>query len=242
MAASSAVSRPSRNFAAGPWSDPSAWTDEVDEALRAVALGEIGQLVELLARVVADARRHDAEDGPAGRDRLGEDAEVDLADRIGQVGELHAEADVGLVGSVSVHGLREGQPREGLVQQRPIGKHLLRDAGDDALDGRDDVLLGHEAHLDVDLGVLRLAVAAQVLVAVGVGELVVAVVAGDHQQLLELLRRLRQRVELAGAQPRRHDEVARALRRRADQRRRLDLDEALVLERARGCCWPGASA
>ena len=101
---------------------------EVDEALRAVALGEIGQLVELLPRVVADAGRQDAEDGPAGGDRLGEDAEVDLANRIGQVGELHPEADVGLVGSVSVHGLRERQPREGLVQQRPFGEHLLRDA------------------------------------------------------------------------------------------------------------------
>ena len=79
---------------------------------------------------------------------------------------------------------------------------------------------------------LRLAVTAQVLVAVGVRELVVAVVAGDHQQLLQLLGRLRQREELAGAQSRRHDEVARPLRRRLDQRRRLDLDEALVLERA----------
>ena len=108
---------------------------QVDEALGAVALREIGQLVELLPRVVADARREDPEDRAAGGDRLGEDPEVHLANRIGQVGELHPEADIGLVGSISVHGLREGQPREGLVQQRPLGKHLLRNAGDHALDG-----------------------------------------------------------------------------------------------------------
>ena len=57
----------------------------------------------------------------------------------------------------------------------------------------------HEAHLDVELGELRLAIAAQVLVAEAARDLEVAVVAGDHQQLLELLRRLRQRVELRPA-------------------------------------------
>jgi hypothetical protein len=160
----------------------------VDQTLRAVAPGEIGQLVELLAGIVADPRRQNAEDRPAGGDRLGEDAEVDVADGIGQVRELHPEADVGLVGSISVHGFREREPRKRLIEQGPLGEHLLRNPRDDALDRRDHVLLGHEAHLDVDLGVLGLAVAAQILVAVRMRELVVAVIARDHQQLLELLR------------------------------------------------------
>ena len=43
-----------------------------------------------------------------------------------------------------------------------------------------------------------LAVGAQVLVAETARDLVVAVHAGHHQQLLEQLRRLRQGVELAG--------------------------------------------
>ena len=54
-----------------------------------------------------------------------------------------------------------------------------------------------EGHLDVDLGELGLAVGPQVLVAEAAGELVVALEAGDHQQLLEQLRRLRQGVEAA---------------------------------------------
>ena len=65
----------------------------------------------------------------------------------------------------------------------------------DALDEGHHVLLRDEAHLDVELGELRAAVGARVLVAHAVGDLVVAVEAGDHQQLLELLRRLRQRVD-----------------------------------------------
>ena len=44
----------------------------------------------------------------------------------------------------------------------------------------------------------RLAVGAQVLVAKAARDLVVAVDAGDHEDLLEDLRRLRQRVELCG--------------------------------------------
>ena len=54
-----------------------------------------------------------------------------------------------------------------------------------------------ERHLDVDLGELGLAVGAQVLVAEAARDLVVALDAADHEQLLEELRRLRQRVELA---------------------------------------------
>ena len=48
----------------------------------------------------------------------------------------------------------------------------------------------------------------------------------DHEDLLEELRRLRQRVERPALHPARHEVVARALRRRARQHRRLDLDEA----------------
>ena len=89
-----------------------------------------------------------------------------------------------------------------------------------------------EAHLRVELHELELAVGAEVLVAQAAGDLVVAVEAADHQQLLEQLRALRQRVELARRQARRHDEVARALGRRRDEHRRLDLGEALRVERA----------
>src|SRR5450759_5993043 len=48
---------------------------------------------------------------------------------------------------------------------------------------------------------------------------------GDHQQLLELLRALRERVHAAGLEPRGHDEVAGTLRRALYEDGRLDLDE-----------------
>ena len=92
----------------------------------------------------------------------------------------------------------------------------------------------HEAHLDVDLRVLGLAVGAQVLVAEAARQLVVAVDAGHHEDLLEHLRRLRQRVEGARLQARRHEEVARPFGRRPGQHGRLDLEEPLLVEVAAG--------
>ena len=82
-----------------------------------------------------------------------------------------------------------------------------------------------EAHLDVELGELGLPVGAEVFVAKAARDLEVALHAGHHEQLLEQLRRLRQRVPVARLQAHRHQEVARALGRRAGEVRRLDLDE-----------------
>ena len=93
-----------------------------------------------------------------------------------------------------------------------------------------------ERHLDVEL--VELAgrpVGARVLVAEAGRDLEVAIEARHHQQLLELLRRLRQRVELARVQAARHEVVARALRRARRENRRLELEEALLHACAAGC-------
>ena len=63
------------------------------------------------------------------------------------------------------------------------------------------VVLVDEAGLDVELHELELAVGPQVLVPQAAGDLEVAVDAADHQQLLEELRALGQRVEAAGLEP-----------------------------------------
>jgi hypothetical protein len=78
------------------------------------------------------------------------------------------------------------------------------------------------------------AVGAEVLVAVAAGDLVVALHAGHHEQLLEQLRRLRQRVPGTGGQARRNDEVAGALGGAAGHRGGLDLDEVASLEHPAG--------
>ena len=101
---------------------------------------------------------------------------------------------------------------------------------DDGLDRSKHIVLLDKAHLEVELVELaRQAVGARVLVAKTRRDLEVAVEARHHQQLLVLLRRLRQRIELARMNPRRHQEVARAFRRRRRQDRGLEFEEALLL-------------
>src|SRR5439155_19572557 len=73
------------------------------------------------------------------------------------------------------------------------------------------------------------AIGSQVLVAEAAGDLEVALEAGDREQLLEDLRRLRQREEAALLEPGGDEEVAGAFRCRLEQDRRLDLEEAGAL-------------
>jgi hypothetical protein len=84
-----------------------------------------------------------------------------------------------------------------------------------------------EGHLQVDLGELGLAVGAQVFVAEAARDLEVAVEAGDHEDLLEDLRRLGKRIEAAGVDAAGDEIVARALGGGAGHEGGFDLQEAL---------------
>ncbi len=113
--------------------------------------------------------------------------------------------------------------------RRPLRGDGAGDVDRHLLDEVHHRLLGHEAHLEVELGELGLAVAAEVLVAEAAGDLEVAIHPGDHEELLELLGALRQGVDRPRLQARGDDEVAGALRGALDEDRRLDLDEAVGL-------------
>ena len=107
---------------------------------------------------------------------------------------------------------------------------LREQLADQAFHHTGDVVLVDERHLDVELGELRLAVGAQVLVAEAAHDLKVAVHARHHQDLLEQLRRLRQREEAAGMGAARHQVIARAFGRGLGQHRRLDLEETVAIQ------------
>ena len=141
---------------------------------------------------------------------------------------MHAEARVGLVGAVGVHGLpvRDLPERQGHVHA-----HLGEGVMERLLELGHDVRLLDEAHLDVHLRELGLAVCAQVLVAEALGHLVVALDAAHHEQLLEQLRGLWERIEVAGLGAAGHQEVTGALGRGLEERGRLNLHEGTLVER-----------
>ena len=194
--------------------------DDIRETLRAPRLRLVLERLHLGARELL--RHRDV----AHRLGICEHAELRIA-RVGRdVLDLDPEAKVGPV---------DAEPEHRLVVRHPLERRLeldadalAPDARDDALHQREDELAVGERHLDVELRQLLQAVGARILVAHAARDLVVALEPGDHEQLLRDLRRLRQRVELAGLQTRRDDEVARALRRRLPEHRRLDVDEPLA--------------
>ena len=158
-----------------------------------------------------------------------EDLEAPLARQLRrQDAQRQAEAQVGAVNAVGLHRVGVGDVREGDLLDALAGR-LLDQLDQHAFDQPHHILLGDERHLHVELGELRLAVGAQVLIAEAARDLEVAVNARHHQQLLELLRRLGQRVELAREDAAGHEVVARALRRGLGQDRRLDLQEAALV-------------
>ncbi len=89
----------------------------------------------------------------------------------------------------------------------------------------DHVLELDERHLHVELGEFGLAIGAEVFIAEASGDLEIAVVAGDHQDLLVKLRRLRESVEMAGMEAAGDEEIAGAFGRGAAEHGGLDLDE-----------------
>ena len=187
------------------------------------ALHPIGQGIQLLARVVRTSWCYDSEHGFS----IVKDAEpLALCDR-SEVDELHAEAHVGLVASVALHGLVVRHARERIDFDVEDG---FEEVAHEVLKRLQHVFLLHKGHLAVNLREFRLAIRAEVFVAEALDDLVVAVVSADHQQLLERLRALRQRVKLPGVHARRHDKVPCTFRCGLDQIRRLNFDELHPVE------------
>ena len=143
---------------------------------------------------------------------------------------LHDEwiAKVRLVGPVFAHRFGVGNARPGGGRDGLAASEFLKRTPNHRLHRVENVLLLDEAHLDVELVELaRQPVGAWVLVAKAGRDLKIAIEARHHQELLVLLRRLRQRVELARMDARRHEEVARAFRTRGGEDRGLELEEPL---------------
>ncbi|MNV34162.1 hypothetical protein D3C71_1255690 [compost metagenome] len=129
-------------------------------------------------------------------------------------------AQVGLVGTVFADRLVIGNARPLLGDRLAFGK-LLEHGRHHRLHRGPDIFLGHEAHFDVELVEFAWqTVGTRVFIAEARRDLEVAVETGHHQKLLVLLRRLRQREELAFVDARGNEEVARAFRRGCGEDRR----------------------
>src|SRR5262249_45672793 len=101
---------------------------------------------------------------------------------------------------------------------------------DQTFDHRQNVLSFDKRHLEVELREFRLPVTAQVFIAHAARNLKVAFEAGYHQELLELLRTLRQGKEFSLVHAAGNHVVAGSFGCRLDHHGSLDLDEPALVE------------
>ena len=147
----------------------------------------------------------------------------------GQILDLQGVAQVGLIGAVLEHGVCEGDTAEGRLGDLLVGK-LFEGVVHHLLGNAEHVLLRCKGHLKVKLIKFSgRAVLAGILVAEAGCDLEVAVKAGCHQQLLELLGRLGQRVELALVLAAGYEVITCALGRGGGENGGLDLQKAHIL-------------
>ncbi len=126
--------------------------------------GDARELVDLTPGQVPQTTYRKAPHGPATLDRATKYLEPGAADGLRDVLDLEPEAQVRLVRAVSGHRLRERHARERFLEDFLL-RVALDDLGEQALHEGEDLFLGRVAHLDIELRVLGLAVAALVLVA-----------------------------------------------------------------------------
>ena len=157
----------------------------------------------------------------------GEHLEVHIGHDVGQFGELKLDPKIGLVGAIAVHCFAIGHHRK-LTQ---IDAHrVLEDSGDHALHQIANVLFSQKGGFNIDLCELGLAVGTQVFITETFGELVIAVIAGNHQQLLEQLRALRQGKKVSIMNTAGHQVVTCTFRSGLAEHRRFNVDEAMGIK------------
>ena len=201
--------------------------EDIAHARQALFLRE---LVHPVAEFARAARRggNGTDLGAVLFEQFREDRKSRVTEVIGDHLHLDRVAQIGLVRAVF-------QQRFGIGDARPVridlafGVELFEHALQHRLDYSENIFLLDKAHLDIELVEIGgRAVGARVFIAKTRRDLEILVEPADHDQLLELLRRLRQRVEFTRMQARRHEEVARTFRAGGGDDRGLELVEPLV--------------
>ena len=160
---------------------------DVGEPLRAVNRDKIRVVIELFAGQAATARRpHRRYATRRIVRRTGEHLEFDRGHDVAEFDELERIAQIGAVATVTRHRFGITQPRKRIGQGHI--EYIREDRADHRFHEPHDIIFFDERHFDVELREFRLPVRAQVLVAKTAHDLVVAVEAGHHEQLLEQLR------------------------------------------------------
>ena len=201
----------------------------VDQSAGTEALRGLGERIEIASRERGTAGiahgRH-----PARRiaDVLSQEVDRGARERRIDVAEFETEAQIGFVDAEASHRIDVCDPRDRLRDLQT--QRRFPNVDDTGFHDLDDVVFVDERHLDIELREFRLAIGAWIFIAKTARDLHVAAEAADHEDLLEQLRRLWQRVKRAPMDAARHEEVARSTRRRFDEHGRFDFEKVARIE------------
>ena len=187
--------------------------------------GEFGEVFDLARGDAGETGSVDRLHDSAAVEGATENLELRAAEDIAEVGDFHAEAGVRLVTAETVHGILIGQAGKGRGDFHPFG--LAEDGAKDFFHEAENIVLCNERGLDIELSKLRLAVGTEVFIAEAAGDLKILFHTGDHEELLVLLRGLRESVESTGCEAGWHKKIAGALGGAFGKNRRFDFEEAL---------------
>ena len=148
--------------------------------------------------------------------------------RFFQVQQLHFKADIGLVVAIVPQGI---VVRHALHSFAIINAfYRFENVFHQPLKHVEDIVLLHETHFAVNLRKLGLAVGPQVFIAEAFYNLIVAIVAAHHEQLLKGLRTLRQRIKLSGIHTAGHYKITGPFGSALDEKRRFNIHETILVQ------------
>ena len=158
---------------------------------------------------------------------LGKNRKARAPENIGHIADLERDPQIGFVITIFQHrlGKRDMHP----VFAAILIRKFFKNTANDWLDSVEHILLFDKAHLQIKLvEFARAAIGAAIFIAETWCNLEIAIKTGHHNQLLELLGRLRERIKFTRMQTRWHQKVTRAFRRRCGQNRCLEFGKTLA--------------
>ena len=154
--------------------------------------------------------------------------EAGVTEQVGYIIEMHIETKVRFVGTIESHGVIPFDPLE---RDLDIDiEDFLEDSLHHVFHEVQNEVLVFEGELHIQLGEFRLAIGTQVFITEAASDLEVAFQTGNHEQLFEELRGLRQSVEFARVHAGWDEVVACAFRGALGEHRGLDFEKIVFIE------------
>ncbi len=187
------------------------------------------QLIEMLAAVLIRRMfKLDAINLTAVFQHIGKDAKGCIGKQVIEADNFIAKAQIRFIRTKAAHALLPWDPDEMILKIHIL--NTLEDSLHEFLNRLEDCLFITEGHLNIDLGEFRLTVSTQILITETSGNLEILLHTGNHQQLLENLRRLRQSPEVSLVDSGRHQIVTGTLWCRTGQNWCFHFHEAVFIQ------------